>query len=616
MHKYTRTDTERCFRYNRFWGGQNHLVYIGDSRVRQLYLSTRSWAEAGAEEEVPSWSRSGHLSWDNKAQNLRLDFYWAPVLNQSVMEVLETWRTGRGPTVIVIGSGAESIKMSNNSQTVLDQHRRNLTKLRTELENIAEYGGSKVLWALEPPVHWDRLNLSDKAITNEAIWQYNVESSRVFRDSSKVLLWSSIYGLAEGTMDQMTDGFHISHLAASKASQMVLNLLCNDNMNFNDGSCCKSSDRPSSLQVISFIVMGSALALTLLVVLYELCKRQPSHQYHSSRYRLLPRPGELWECNLPVNNITNFIFCVAKLSLIISYFYICDRTNLFMKENKYFTPINFWLPVLYITVVGIFFNEESSFTVTMHRDMTDEWRGWMMMIILVYHYTGASQSVPIYMQVRLCISSHLFLLGYTHFTAAWQKGQLGLTRIVQVLFKINFLTLVLCVCMNRPYQFYYFVPLVSFWLLVLYSVLACPPVLAASNLQDSFNSQLTQYFYTVLKIIALLSLVSIFYLSQVFFEKFFVTRPWKALFVTTDDDIHEWWFRWKLDRYSISAGALSALLVIVGSRLKLYDDSNHGSLWPRVVSIPVSLAAIASLASYIIFSLLCRSQIILNTTLT
>ena len=168
--------------------------------------------------------------------------------------------------------------------------------------------------------------------------------------------------------------------------------------------------------------------------------------------------------------------------------------------------------------------------------------------------------------------------------------------------------------MNRPYQFYYFVPLVSFWLLVLYSVLACPPVLAASNLQDSFNSQLTQYFYTVLKIIALLSLVSIFYLSQVFFEKFFVTRPWKALFVTTDDDIHEWWFRWKLDRYSISAGALSALLVIVGSRLKLYDDSNHGSLWPRVVSIPVSLAALAALASYIIFSLLCRSQTILNPT--
>ena len=62
------------------------------------------------------------------------------------------------------------------------------------------------------------------------------------------------------------------------------------------------------------------------------------------------------------------------------------------------------------------------------------------------------------------------------------------------------------------------------------------------------NVQLSQYFSTILKFAGLLALVSMFYLSQVFFERIFVTRPWKALFVTTDDDIHEWWFRWKLDR--------------------------------------------------------------------
>ena len=77
------------------------------------------------------------------------------------------------------------------------------------------------------------------------------------------------------------------------------------------------------------------------------------------RYRLLPRPGQLWQCNLPVNHLTNFIFCLAKLGLIVSYFYICDRTNFFMKENKYFTPINFWLPVLYITVRESLKNSEN-----------------------------------------------------------------------------------------------------------------------------------------------------------------------------------------------------------------------------------------------------------------
>lgn len=53
----------------------------------------------------------------------------------------------------------------------------------------------------------------------------------------------------------------------------------------------------------------------------------------------------------------------------------------------------------------------------------------------------------------------------------------------------------------------------------------------------------------VLKFVVLFSIVTILYMSEVFFEKIFLTRPWKALFVTTDDSISEWWFRWKIDRY-------------------------------------------------------------------
>ena len=30
--------------------------------------------------------------------------------------------------------------------------------------------------------------------------------------------------------------------------------------------------------------------------------------------------------------------------------------------------------------MGVFFTEESSYTSIMHRDQTDEWRGWMMMV--------------------------------------------------------------------------------------------------------------------------------------------------------------------------------------------------------------------------------------------
>jgi hypothetical protein len=84
-----------------------------------------------------------------------------------------------------------------------------------------------------------------------------------------------------------------------------------------------------------------------------------------SRYQS-SRPGNLSVCDLPSNSLTNLIFPLARLAVILAYFYVCDRTNFFMKENKYFTPINFWLPVLYMMVVGLFFNEESSYTSVLH----------------------------------------------------------------------------------------------------------------------------------------------------------------------------------------------------------------------------------------------------------
>jgi len=183
--------------------------------------------------------------------------------------------------------------------------------------------------------------------------------------------------------------------------------------------------------------------------------------------------------------------------------------------------------------------------------------------------------------------------------------------MIQVLFKMNFLTIVLCMCMNRPYQFYFFVPLVSFWYLVLYSTLVCPPIVTAQAVEES-PSPVTQYVYLILKYAAVVALVSMMYLSEVFFEKVFVTRPWKALFVTTDDDIHEWWFRWKLDRYSIIYGGVFALIIIVGGKLKMYDDSNHGSLWPKSISIPISLAAVVGLGSYTIFSFICKNKLDCN----
>lgn len=96
---------------------------------------------------------------------------------------------------------------------------------------------------------------------------------------------------------------------------------------------------------------------------------------------------------------------------------------------------------------------------------------------------------------------------------------------------------------------------------------------------------------------------------QVFFEKVFVTRPWKALFVITDDDIRDWWMRWKIDRYSMPCGMVLALAYHLGRKYKILEDDNHGNLFSTKFSLSTVLFSILGIVGYGVFSLMCRNQL-------
>lgn len=144
----------------------------------------------------------------------------------------------------------------------------------------------------------------------------------------------------------------------------------------------------------------------------------------------------------------------------------------------------------------------------------------MMILILIYYMTGADRIIPIYMLSKVLISAFLFLCGYSHFTYFWQTGNSGIVRFLNVMFRINFTTILLCLCMNRPYQFYFFAPLLSFWYSVIYLAISLPPRVTA---QTSENNPY-QYLYFVLKFVCILAVITILYMSEVFFERIFLTR--------------------------------------------------------------------------------------------
>ncbi|MEE6466558.1 hypothetical protein FKM82_006991 [Ascaphus truei] len=369
-----------------------------------------------------------------------------------------------------------SIKMNNGSAESLAQYKVNMTQVAPVLEQLTDV--SDVYWILQDPVHEQLLSESRKMITNERIDAYNQVAVGVLNGTSrnsksKIKMFSVSKLISEETIMESLDGLHLPESSRDISAMVLMNAYCNKIIRPIDGSCCQP------IPPLTIIQKLAACFFTLSIVGYAsltLIQRNKHRKNNKLCTDLESGEEKKPATATPVSSCPEILlvsFC--KLGLIMAYFYFCDRANLFMKENKFYTHSSFFIPLIYILVLGVFYIENTRETKFLNREQTDEWKGWMQLVILIYHISGASSFLPVYMHIRVLVAAYLFQTGYGHFSYFWLKGDFGIYRISQVIFRLNFLVIVLCIVMDRPYQFYYFVPLVTFWFMVIYGSLAIWP---------------------------------------------------------------------------------------------------------------------------------------------
>lgn len=78
----------------------------------------------------------------------------------------------------------------------------------------------------------------------------------------------------------------------------------------------------------------------------------------------------------------------------------------------------------------------------------------------------------------------------------------------------------------------------------------------------------------IIKLGVFLGLISLLNFSESIFERVFLARLWKFLFVSSDDLIDEWRSRWTHDCYSFALGMCFAHLICILKRLNLIDESS------------------------------------------
>lgn len=266
-------------------------------------------------------------------------------------------------------------------------------------------------------------------------------------------------------VDPTDTGFHVIDRVAELKANILLNLRCNAVLDSMKGypytrTCCTDyGSKPFTqlcLVAFGFFYLAACVVFEVLDVVAKRSK---------------PR--------FPWLSMDTGAFVMAVLIC-----YYADRTQLFAKGEKHWSWTDFWAlcaPCLLLTLVSIRKSKNpparnGALTVEadqpfLSRDQTEEWKGWMQAVILIYHWTGAGRP-SIYIFVRLLVASYLFQTGYGHTTFFLKKKDFGFKRFASVLLRLNLLPCTLAYVMNTDYMFYYFSPLCSFWFVIVYLTLA------------------------------------------------------------------------------------------------------------------------------------------------
>ncbi|RBR07974.1 hypothetical protein FVER53590_10849 [Fusarium verticillioides] len=588
IHKYKKEEIEECME-------GRHMLFVGDSTTRQVFYGMARLLDAEKAEEVRANSKK-HESHDVEFGGIRLKEIWDPFGNDSAIarNELTLYHEERinevpvdkqkGPALAFMGMGVWFAARFEKEESIpmFKAAFNNMSELASNMD-FEPFGnrpmdprdgiGNEVFWAPIAPPFYDML--PDYRKTGVASQPGEVEEIDEFlktqeQESGIPMLWS-FPALSYDQQDAIGDhenGFHVTDSVAEIKAQILLNLRCNAKLDIQksypyDRTCCTDYGQKSFVQIILvtlgiFYVGGAAITEILALRSGE--------------------PPKLAIFNLDVATfVTGLLAC-----------YWADRTQSFAKGSKEYNMFDFNLMSALCFIVGFAFMTKSKpppprpgaapaaapatldDAKPLSRDQTDEWKGWMQALILVYHWTGASRDLNIYVGIRLLVAAYLFQTGFGHGVFFSSKKDFSFKRVVAVLLRLNLLSCALPFFMNTDYMFYYFAPLVSFWFLIIYALFA---------IGQKYNDN-TWALMGKIAVSAAICPGAMLYtpvLQWVFDVLNMVFRiEW---------DLHEWQFRLGLDGLIVYVGIIMGVASV---RTKLYN---------KILTQSYGLAGVAGILS-------------------
>ncbi|KAL8995195.1 MAG: hypothetical protein Q9169_005028 [Polycauliona sp. 2 TL-2023] len=592
MRQYTGKDIRACL------NGQR-IVYIGDSTTRQLFWATAKRLNAtGANAYRQQVDKHEDLIFES------VQFIWDPFLNSSSLraELLSSFSHNmpgdadptKIPGLVVVGGGLWYARHFQSDwlgryQDALDyvapllgasEAGRSLYKPPSSEQGQTDHHVYMI--PIQLPLYEALSPVRASTVTPNKVNSMNGYLFNVSIAQGIKVPWSHSLMTQESKFAYEDTGLHVIDDVASRKVDVLLNARCNAQMTYSQGypfdkTCCCAYESLHSSRARLYLVGISAAYLV-------------------TGFR-----------HYGTNNELRNPFMV--LGLVLMYCALADRTQLFDKTQKHFMYEEFFALCAIVLLLGILSVRPaveskplaggalSGLKVAsppfLSRDQSDEWKGWMQFIILIYHYTGASSVLGIYQVIRILVASYLFLTGFGHTIFFYRKQDYSLSRCASVLVRYNLLSCILPYIMDTDYLFYYFAPLVSFWYLVVYLTMR---IGSSRNLSMPF---LLGKIGVSAAVITILARVPIVFECLFLLLKYTCNIHW---------NVNEWQFRLQLDCYVVYGGMVAAIVYCEVSDCLSGQSLSQGHLsgairrhWRKfhVVSVSAAFIVLAGFGYFI-----------------